>query len=79
MIYPGPNSDYVKLDEDDPLFNFHCGIVRYSRSAIEISDDCPRQFKELMMRAVIDGWVKPVAYMPQREYTWTRLETEDAG
>jgi hypothetical protein len=49
------------------------GIVMAPRAGLEISNDCPRQYKSMIMEAIKNGWLKPVAYMKESEYVWEQL------
>lgn len=69
---------YVRLEGDDPSFSFNSGIVRCNRAAIEIDAACPEMIRDAIMLAISNDWLRPVAYMPQKEYAWTRLEGGDA-
>ena len=50
------------------------GIVMSPRAAFEISNDCPRQYKLMIMEAIKNGWIQPVAYMKESEYVWEKLK-----
>ena len=49
------------------------GIVMAPRAAFEISNDCPRQYKLMIIEATKNGWLQPVAYMKESEYVWEKL------
>ena len=48
-------------------------IVMAPRAGFEISNDCPRQYKLMIMEAIKNGWLQPVAYMKESEYVWEQL------
>jgi hypothetical protein len=74
----GAPSGHVRLEADDPLFYFSSGLSRCSRAALEISESCPQRIREMLLLAAAEGWVRPVAYMPSREHTWMRMESQEA-
>jgi hypothetical protein len=43
------------------------------RAGFEISNDCPRQYKLMIMEAIKNGWLQPIAYMKESEYVWEQL------
>jgi len=43
------------------------------RAGFEISNECPRQYKLMIMEAYKNGWLQPVAYMKESEYIWEKL------
>jgi hypothetical protein len=68
------NSRYKALRASDPDFTFSPdGITLVSRAAIEISDQCPREYKLIIAECIDRGWLKPVAHMRDTEYTWELL------
>lgn len=77
MIDTTYTSGCVRLDADDPMFYFDAGLVRCTRAALEISEDCPQNIREMLLLAAAEGWVTSIAYMPTREHTWTRMEMQD--
>jgi len=69
-----PNSRYKALRPSDPDFTFSPdGITLVSRAAIEISQRCPENYKDLIQECIGHGWLKPVAHMRDTEYTWELL------
>lgn len=59
----------------DPDFTFSPdGITLVSRAAIEISQRCPSNYASLIAECINYGWIKPVAYMRDTEYTMELLQ-----
>ena len=73
MTYTTPDKIIKTIRKDDPDFYIDNGIVMSPRAGIEISNDCPRQYKSMIMEAIKNGWLKPIAYMKESEYTWEVL------
>lgn len=44
------------------------------RAGIELSDQCPKAFKDLLRHALDQGWVQPVARVHQHDYLIARLK-----
>ena len=63
-----------KVGIGDPLFRMIDGLMLYNRAGIEIGDNCPTNFSNQLLHAIQAGWIKPVAYMREEEYTWESLK-----
>jgi hypothetical protein len=61
------------IRQDDPDFHIHNGFVMAPRAGFEISNDCPRQYKLMIIEATKNGWLTPVAYMKESEFVWEKL------
>jgi hypothetical protein len=63
------------LRSSDPDFTFSPdGIQLVSRAAIEISQRCPENYRDLIQECVNRGWLRPVSYMKESEFTWEILQ-----
>jgi hypothetical protein len=61
------------IRKDDSDFMIDNGIVMAPRAGFEISNDCPRQYKLMIMEAIKNGWLQPIAYMKESEFVWEKL------
>ena len=69
------NSRIRALRPSDPDFIFSPdGLTLVSRAAIEISQRCPENYQDLIQECIRHGWLKPVAYMRDTEYTMELLQ-----
>jgi hypothetical protein len=73
MTFTTPEKTIKTIRKDDPDFTIINGIVMAPRAGFEISNDCPRQYKLMIMEAIKNGWLQPVAYMKESEYVWEQL------
>ena len=73
MTFTTPEKTIKTIRKDDPDFIIINGIVMAPRAGFEISNDCPRQYKLMIMEALKNGWLQPVAYMKESEYVWEQL------
>jgi hypothetical protein len=73
MTYTSPEKTIKTIRKDDPDFTINNGFVMTPRAGFEISNDCPRQYILMITEAIKNGWLKPVAYMKESEYTWEKL------
>ena len=61
------------IRKDDSDFMIDNGIVMAPRAGFEISNHCPRQYKLMIMEAIKNGWLQPIAYMKESEFVWEKL------
>jgi hypothetical protein len=73
MTFTTPEKTIKTIRKDDPDFTIINGIVMAPRAGFEISNDCPRQYKLMIIEAIKNGWLQPVAYMKESEYVWEQL------
>ena len=75
MIEISTNSKKFKtLRPGDPDFVMNNGILMAPRAGFEISKDCPHNYLQILQTCIDRGWVKPIAYMRDSEYTWELLQ-----
>lgn len=55
------------LKPNDEQFIITDGIVKAPRAGFEINENCPNQYRQIIVACVDRGWLKPVAYMTERE------------
>ena len=73
MTFTTPDKIIKTIRKDDPNFYIDNGIVIAPRAGLEISNDCPRQYKSMIMEAIKNGWLMPIAYIKESEYVWEKL------
>ena len=73
MTFTLPDKIIKTIRQDDPDFYIDNGFVRSPRAGFEISNDCPRQYKLMIMEATKNGWLQPIAYMKESEFVWEKL------
>ena len=73
MIFTTPDKINKTIRQDDPDFQIDNGFVMAPRAGFEISNDCPRQYKLMIMEAIKNGWLQPIAYMKESEFVWEQL------
>jgi hypothetical protein len=76
-MFKASKHTYKTLKRNDPNFSFSPdGIALVPRASIEISQQCPEYYKDLILKCVHHGWLKPVAHMRDEELTWELLKYE---
>ena len=69
-------SPYKIIKQSDPEFHFNANDYTVcSRASLEISELCPEYMKDMIHRAMLDGYLKLVAYVPDTEYAWEKLQS----
>jgi hypothetical protein len=53
----------------DPKFLLNDTFTVCQRASIEISKDCPSNYKKIISQAYENGWLKPVAHVYGKELT----------
>jgi hypothetical protein len=68
------NKSHVSLRQGQPDFTFSPdGITLVHRASIEISQDCPYEYKLILAKCLDQGWLRTVAHMRETEYTMELL------
>lgn len=65
---------FKQIRVGDPLFRMSDGFILCNRAGFEIGANCPTNMREQLLHALQAGWVKPIAYMREEEYTWESLK-----
>ena len=67
---------YRQLMPSDPDFSFSPdGVTMVNRAGFIISQRCPENYRSFIIECMQHGWLKPVAYMRDSEYTWEKLQS----
>ncbi len=60
---------FKMLKPSDKDFTFSPnGVTIVPRASFEISSNCPREYREIILQAYQNGWISPVANMRDTEY-----------
>jgi hypothetical protein len=65
------------IRQDDPRFQIQDEFFIATRAGFEISDRCPVEYKMVLQECINNGWLKPVAYMTERELLFSGLGGND--
>ena len=61
------------ITKDDPKFMIKDGIYKLPRAGFQVMPQCPPEYKEVIMICLNNGWLSPVAYVPEKEFMWETL------
>jgi hypothetical protein len=64
------------IKQDDPRFDIFDGMMMSPRAGFEISSDCPIEYKMVLQECINNGWLKPVAYITEREMIFMGLNDD---
>ena len=67
------NTQVRKLTAKDEDFCIVSGYAYYPRAVIAISDNCPDNYRSMIVTAMSRGWIKPEAWIKDSEYMWEKL------
>lgn len=57
------------LRQDDPKFMIYDAFVMVPRAGFELSNTCPKAYKDVILQAIEYGYLKPVANVYGKELT----------
>lgn len=63
------------IKQTDPRFMLSDGLVVAPRAGFEINERCPQEYRQIIAACIDCGWLKPVAYMSERELIFTGLSS----
>lgn len=69
-------SQIHSIKQGDLHFMIEDGLMMAQRAGIEISDDCPASYRDLIVSAYNKGWIKPFANITEREMLFLGMTTE---
>jgi hypothetical protein len=55
------------IRKDHPNFFIHSGLYLAPRAGFEINDHCPKEYRMIISECINREWLKPVAYMQEKE------------
>jgi hypothetical protein len=73
MTYTVYQSQVRTIRQEDPNFLIQDGLTITPRAGFEISNTCPRQYKLMIMEAIKNGWLQPIANLTERELIFMGL------
>ena len=73
MTYTVYKSRVRTIRQEDPNFMIQDGLTITPRAGFEISNTCPRQYKSMIMEAIKNGWLQPVASVTECELIFAGL------
>jgi hypothetical protein len=67
------------IREDDSNWKIVDRQVVSPRAGFEISEHCPDSWKNVILDAIRNGYLKPVAYMKDSELMWETLSNDNGS
>jgi hypothetical protein len=66
---------YKVIRQGEGEFHFVDGWKLVPRASFEISELCPTSMRLMIERAIGEGYIKTIAYVPDAEYAWEKLQS----
>jgi hypothetical protein len=76
MTFITHQSQIRTIRSNDPRFCIRDKFVTTPRAGFEIQQQCPVEYKSIIIECINRGWLKPVANMTERELIFTGLSSE---
>lgn len=73
MTYTATKSKFRSIRSDESGFYISDGYTVAGRAGLEVSTDCPSDYKRMIHYAYEQGWITLVANMYDHEYMWDEL------
>lgn len=73
MSFKISKSTIHTIRQGDPNFHIHDKIVTAPRAGFEINQNIPYNYKLIISECIERGWLKPVAYITEREMLFAGL------
>jgi hypothetical protein len=73
MTFTPYQSQIRTLKQSDPKFVIYDGLVQAPRAGFEINQGCPKEYKMIINECILNGWLKPVAHVTERELIFMGL------
>lgn len=64
------------IRQNDPRFRISDKFTTAPRAGFEISQGCPNTYKDVVKECIERGWLKPVAYMTEKELLFMGLSND---
>jgi len=67
-----------KIEPKDPNFNIVEKFIIYQRAAIHFDSNIPSSYAKIVAECLDQGWIKPVAYVTEREKLFIGLSENNS-
>lgn len=61
------------IRQGEPGWIIHDGMFLAQRAGFELSNSCPKAYRDVIIHAIEQGYLKPVATVREHELTWEML------
>ena len=73
MTFTVQKTRFKEIRPGDEHFRMTDGIRLVPRASIEVNQRCPENYKSLIQECINHGWIKPIAYVKEKELFWEVL------
>ena len=75
MTFNSPVKRIKRFDNRDPNWHWTTdGFTLVPRAAIIITDNCPKDYQKILFKCITNGWIEPIAYVPESTHVWEKLK-----
>lgn len=74
MSFSSHKSSIKTIRQGDPRWYIRDGLALCPHAGFEINQQCPHEYKLIILRCINNGWLKPVAHLKESEYAWELLQ-----
>lgn len=67
LTFKTSDDPIVTIKQGEAGFMIQDGVYVSPRAGFEISADCPVEYKDMIIQAMGQGWLEPVAYLRSSE------------
>jgi hypothetical protein len=78
MTFTTHQNQIRTIKQDDPRFHIVDNFIQAPRAGFEINQHIPYEYKLILTECLDRGWIKPVAYMTERELLISGLSNENS-
>lgn len=75
-IFAVEKSNIHCIKPGDRHFKIQGPLIQSDRASIEISSSCPNTYAQVILECYNRGWIKPVAYVTDRELVFIGLSND---
>lgn len=72
-----PDESIRAVKPGDADWMLRSGLVVTPRAGVELSDDCPYEYKLVIAKCFTNGWIKPIAHVYDHEIMWDHLTEKE--
>lgn len=73
MKITSKKSAVLTIRQGDKNFIMTDGFMVSPRAGFEITSGCPYAYRQIIQECISNGWLKPVAFVKEKDFMWEKL------
>lgn len=65
------------ITQEDEDWIISSGLTIAPRAGFRISNNCPREYRMILLDCLKQGWLAPVANVYEKDLTWEKINVTD--